>query len=178
MIKNNTLLAFTSIPYIPVCTFPRPRPLAWLKNKYKTFMIDNDTKVKFSLRNDIKVVTPFLDGLKCDYLILQQLVLVKDLDTIAFSQLVDLGFLPTSSVLPQNKILLKAIAVTDVPYSTRVYHQGYDVEIHLIPAKYWCVASTAHQVARELKAPDENFLDYFLKAYSTLITIMQDKPSK
>lgn len=146
-------------------------PFSVAKKKYHAFLSDNDLKVKFSMRNDPKIVVPFLDGLHCDYIVLQQLVLVKEdeANSLMFS---NLGFLVTETAVPTTYPISKAMQSTQLPDVVRLYQQAYDIEIHLVPAKYWSVATTAHKVAKDLKAPDENFLDYFLKVYASLLSLM------
>jgi hypothetical protein len=152
-------------------------PISVVKNKYQSFLKDSDAKVKFAIRNDPKIVVPFLDGLHCDYIVLQQLVLVKeDTNSLMFSAL---GFMVTETVVPTTSPFVKAMRSTRLPDVVRLYQQSYDIEIHMVPAKYWSVATTAHKVAKDLKAPDENFLDYFLKVYDSLLNVMQtQQPSK
>lgn len=146
-------------------------PFAWLNNRYASFLSSNAAIAVYADRNDRKIVKPFLDGLAVEYIITQQLVLVKGNDEI-LQRLKDLDFVWTESVLTKSKEWVKFSQSCLVQNSTVLYNPAYGIELLVVNPTYWGVARTANQIILDLHIIEPQQVKTLMAIFKSLFTQM------
>lgn len=146
-------------------------PFVECSRRYKNFIATTDHKVAYITRNDKKIVTPFLDGLRCKFIMVHQIVLVCA-DSKLPHTLELLNFRLTADVLPKTREFAKIISAASLKDYERWYNEKYGIEVHCIPTEHWQVATTANHIVNNLRIKEELQVTTFCSVYNTLLGML------
>jgi hypothetical protein len=140
-------------------------PIESIKKKYEATINTADFKAHYAERNNVGVITPFLDGLEAEYLLIHQLLLVRESEGLC-SKLNKLAFLSDGEI--NNPIGFNS---TQLP--ARFYHKGYNIEIFVQPLSGWSIVTTANIITNNLKVIPVQQTNTFLSVYDSLHSLLK-----
>ncbi|RWZ87214.1 MAG: hypothetical protein EO766_11835 [Hydrotalea sp. AMD] len=147
-------------------------PIKGITHWFNNVTSDSSFQDHFIIRNDVKVIKPFLDGINAEYKLIHQLLFVRNTPEV-IKRLEELDFKLANDVfhgmkwngLPTSKHLKDT--------TIRLYHREYNIEIYLQPAESWSIVTSACIITDDLAKKDKiKVPDTFLSVYDSLLTIM------
>lgn len=147
-------------------------PVTIFKRWYDNSTKESSFQSHFIGRNDIKVITPFLDGLGAEYKLVHQLLFVRKTDDLT-TKLKELGFKSADEVFAGMKWTGMPTSKHLKEITVRLYHNDYNIEVYLQPTESWSVVTSACTITDDLaKVNAIRVPETFLSVYDSLLTIM------
>lgn len=160
--KEDITTALTTV------AFPSINPFSRLKKLYQEHVDHAQFKYQFETRNKTEAVKPFLDSLEVPYLLITPELIIVDIDPMTDDKLQRLGFVSTSSVMPQQARYKKALRLTQHLFTDRVYQKEYNIELYLAEPQDWDKIQLAKSIVDDLGAKADVYFRTFITVYNRL----------
>ncbi len=147
-----------------------PHPIRAIKHKYAKFVTDANLKAHFADRNSVKIITPFLNGLHAEFILIDQLLFVKDAPGLV-DQLVELGFSRADVIFAEVNWKHAPTSHHLIDQTMRLYHVEYNIELYVQRDSDWKIVTTADIITTNLNTTHEFRTKAFLSVYDSLYTI-------
>lgn len=125
-----------------------------INNHYDKVVKDNYDKVKYADRNKEEVIVPFLAGLGAEFLLYEQVLLVKESVQLR-EKLESLKFVNSNGLQVGKAVCL--------------YQKEFGIEINLVQDTNWALAKLATTLVQTLKIHDDKKVLTFFSLYRALL---------
>jgi hypothetical protein len=142
----------------------KKRIVSWSLPRFiSDFHSNSIMKMTFLQRNSVSSITPFLDVLGVPFLIINdELVLIKNSDSIALKLRTELYFKDTNDYFPNTRFFVNELKRTEFLCKTRLYSELYNFDIHLVSDTAWEYALLSKDITDGLKVRENKYLAIFL----------------
>lgn len=140
-----------------------------LANQYYNFIDRNASVSLYLTRNDDRVVHPFISGLGCAYIQIDQTVIVLSNKPEFLVKLISLGFIATIDTdLTIYNTVKKEYLATNLKGGDRLYSKDFNIEVQVVKDEDWYNVTLANLLTNNLKVSKFTRLQTFLNLYNTL----------